>query len=505
MTIIYASSAGSGSKSGSSVSNALPVTSLDKAIQLAGTGGTVKMLADQGAYTISSGIPIAHGGSSRAPVKIIGVDSAGHEMNIQVNGARPAGYTAGMEAGNETFKLLAGANNLIFENMSFANVGTAFRAGADVRNIVIQDMAADNVGRFFEDYLSGTNASASVTGLTIRNVEVHGFSDNVIRLQYDAHNVLIENVWGDSERQQGDDIAIGIHLDGTVHDVVIRNTTMMNAQSRVSDYWNGDGFATERGVYNVTFENTTAIGNADGGYDLKSTNTTLINAIAEDNGRNFRLWGDATLTNPTGIDPHKWGGSIGGQFQIQIMSGAEVTVTGGEFADSGTATAVVANEGGSVTFNGTSFIHATGGRLTTGTGTFGIDNALVKAVSATGVYSTNGESLIGPEPSVKPCTRNPVRDSRRARGRMGRQIGRGDGEHATQRFGFRDLQRCRSVRSAQRVHQTQRVGLCRNVVAEHGGDRHSRHGGVVILGAGQRARLHERRPEQDTALRYRDQ
>ena len=266
-------------------------------------------------------------------------------------------------------------------------------------NIVIQDMAADNVGRFFEDYLSGTNASASVTGLTIRNIEVHGFSDNVIRLQYDAHNVLIENVWGDSERQQGDDIAIGIHLDGTVHDVVIRNTTMMNAQSRVSDYWNGDGFATERGVYNVTFENTTAIGNADGGYDLKSTNTTLINAIAEDNGRNFRLWGDATLTNPTGIDPHKWGGSIGGQFQIQIMSGAEVTVTGGEFADSGTATAVVANEGGSVTFNGTSFIHATGGRLTTGTGTFGIDNALVKAVSATGVYSTNGESLIGPEPS----------------------------------------------------------------------------------------------------------
>ena len=63
MTIVYVSPVGSGSKSGSSVSNALPVTSLDKAIQLAGAGGTVKMLADQGAYTITSGISIAHGGT----------------------------------------------------------------------------------------------------------------------------------------------------------------------------------------------------------------------------------------------------------------------------------------------------------------------------------------------------------------------------------------------------------------------------------------------------------
>ena len=269
MAVIYISPTGSGSKSGASVSNALPVTSLDKAIQLAGAGGTIKMLADEGAYDIASGISIAHGGTARAPVKIIGVDSAGHEMNVQINGTRPAVYVEGMAAGNETFKLLSGANNLVFENMNFANVGSAFRAGADIKNIVIQDMEADNVRHFFEDYVSGTATSASVSNLTIRNVEVHGFSKSVIRLQYDSHNVLIDNVWGDSERQDGDDIAIGIHLDGTVHDVVIRNTTMMNAQSSANDYWNGDGFATERDVYDVTFENTTAVGNADGGYDLE--------------------------------------------------------------------------------------------------------------------------------------------------------------------------------------------------------------------------------------------
>jgi hypothetical protein len=56
-------------------------------------------------------------------------------------------------------------------------------------------------------------------------------------------------------------------------------------------YWNGDGFTTELGTYNILFENTMASNNTDGGYDLKSTGTTLINA--EDNFRNFRVWTDA--------------------------------------------------------------------------------------------------------------------------------------------------------------------------------------------------------------------
>ena len=52
----------------------------------------------------------------------------------------------------------------------------------------------------------------------------------------------------------------------------------------------------------------------------------------------------------------------------------------------------MANEGGIATFNGTSFIHATGGRLTIGSGIFGIDATLVDTVTPTGVYSTNGET-----------------------------------------------------------------------------------------------------------------
>jgi serralysin len=390
MSTIYVSPTGSGTGTGLTAGNALSATQLNKAISLAGPGGTVMMLADQGAYNINGSIAITHGGLVGAPVTVMGVDSAGHAQNIVINGTRPADYAAGNPPGNEIFKLFAGADNLVFENMTFNNVSLAFRACADISNITVQHMTADNVRHFFEDYASGTATTATVSGLTIQDVDVHGFSKAVIRLQYDTHDVVIRDVYGDSEHQDGDGIAMGIHLDDTVHHVSIIDSTMENAIATNNTYWNGDGFTTERGVYDVTFQNCVARGNADGGFDLKSTGTKLIDCIAEDNGRNFRLWGEATLINPTGLDPHKVGGS-GGQYQIQILNGAKVTVTGGQFTDSGSSTVVVVNDGGvSITFNGTDFVHADGGKMKEGTAIFGLDPALIHTVTATGTYSTDG-------------------------------------------------------------------------------------------------------------------
>ena len=57
---------------------------------------------------------------------------------------------------------------------------------------------------------------------------------------------LMEDVLGDSERQDGDNFAIGIALEDTVHDVVLRHVTMMNSHDSTNEYWNGDGFTTER-------------------------------------------------------------------------------------------------------------------------------------------------------------------------------------------------------------------------------------------------------------------
>jgi serralysin len=402
MADIYVSPTGSGDHSGSSAANALPFGSVNLAIDLAGPGGSVMMLADKGVYNVSTPENIFNGGTASAPVTVMGVDSAGNAMNIVINGTRPD-YVSQTEPGNEIFKLLSGADNLVFKNMTFNDVSSAFHAGADISNVTVENMTANNVRFFFEDLASGTNNTATISGLTIRDVDIHGFSKGAIRLQYDTHGVTIEDVLGDSMHQDGDGIAMGVHLEGTVHDVMLIRTTMENAVSSGNDYWNGDGFATEGGVHNVTFQDCVARGNADGGFDLKSSGTTLINPLADDNGRNFRLWADATLTNPTGLDPHSQGGTLGGQLQIQVLNNATVTVTGGFFSDSGSDTIVVDTNGGkAIHFSGTQFFHALGATLTTLANSTGMDGSVLHSVTATGHWSTNGWFLMGVSAGTAP-------------------------------------------------------------------------------------------------------
>ena len=400
MATIYVGPIGSGDGSGSSSTNAMTFELIDTAIVLAGPGGTVMMLADHGVYQTTAPLMISHGGIDGAPITIKGVDSFGSPMDVQILGTRAPIYVPKMlDIGNEVFTLTSGADNLVFDGFDFANTGTAFRLGADIRNITIQNMEGDNVRCMVQDKALDPAASATVTGLTVRDVDVHGFSVGVVTLRYDTSNVIIERVIGDSEYQDKDGIAIGIHLDGTVHQVLIKDTTMMNCIS-TGNYYNGDGFATERGVYGITFENCIATGNGDGGFDLKSTATTLINAVSEDNARNFRLWGEIELINPIGIDPHKRGGS-GGQLQIQVLDGANVTVTGGHLVDAGSLTRVVSNSStGTITFNDTHVVDA--GVLTVGSNIFGLDPALILHVTATGIFSADGETYLNqiPDPVV---------------------------------------------------------------------------------------------------------
>ena len=352
----YISPTGAGDKSGSSLDNAAPIGALDAQIVKAGAGGEVLLIADAGTYNIAGTIPVSHGGADGLPVTIRGIDHLGNAMAAQFSGTRPVDWHAGDAAGNELFKLGSGANHLAFQDIDISNVGTAFRASADIADITIQQDDGHNVRRFFEDLAS--SGTASVTGLTIRDVTVTGFSREAIRLQYDTHDVLIDNVHGDMAGEVGDDLPEGVHLDGTVHNVLISNTTMANVQSvgSGSTYLNGDGFATERGVYSVQFENTAATGNSDGGYDLKSTDTVLIGAVASENGRNYRLWGDITMSDSVGLNP-VWRGGSSEQNQVWIAAGAHVTIADSAFADAGSRTKVFSSEG-SLVLAGVQVVHA---------------------------------------------------------------------------------------------------------------------------------------------------
>ncbi|WP_119300553.1 calcium-binding protein [Dongia deserti] len=336
MATIYVSPTGSGLRNGSSIENAATLSSLNKHIQAAGPGGEVLLIADQGAYQQNTQIAITAGGTEGAPVTIRGIDSYGNPMAAEIVGSRSAGWTYGMSEGNELFRLLSGADNLVFEDLSVRNFGNGvFRAGADISNLTIRDVDASNVGRFFENYVSGTATSATVSGLTIQDVDVAGYSRGVIRLQYDTRDVLIDNVIGDSQRTYGGLYVSGIALDGTVHDVLISNTKMKNnfGQGTATEYWNGDGFVTERGVYNVRFENTMASGNTDAGYDLKSSNTTLVNVTAEGNNRNYRFWSTSiTLEDSVSLNPTRYGGTSH-TVHVWLAENANATVDGLTFSD----------------------------------------------------------------------------------------------------------------------------------------------------------------------------
>lgn len=354
MTTRYISPTGSGDKSGSDVANAASIGSLNAQIIKAGAGGEVLLIADAGVYKTTNIIPVSAGGVAGAPVTIRGVDYLGNPMAAEFTGTRPVDWHAGDAAGNEMFKLGTGANHLVFQDIGVSNVGTAFRVSGDIADLMIQQVEVDNASRFFENYAS--SGTATIAGLTIRDVDVTGFSRNAIRLQYDTHDVLIENVRGDMAGQVGDGLPAGIHLDGTVHDVVIRDTTMANVQSIGSGYLNGDGFATERGVHGVRFENTTARGNSDGGYDLKSTDTALDGVVSAENARNYRFWGEATMTGSVGLNP-VWRGGSSEQNQVWVAAGARVSIADSAFTDAGSRTKVISSLG-ALTLDDVQVFHA---------------------------------------------------------------------------------------------------------------------------------------------------
>jgi serralysin len=340
MRVFYISPTGSGSHSGSSAANAGTIYDLPKFIAAAGAGDEVRLLADQGAYKVTKQITIAAGGAAGAPVTIRGATSDGVAMAATIVGTRATAWTPGLSEGVELFRLVAGADHLTFADLATKNMGNGvFRIGADLEDLTINRVAATNVSRFIENNVSGSATTASVNGLWVEDVTVAGYSQNAIKLKYNSRNVMLKNVVGDSQKQNGGLVVSGVALDGTVHDVTMDHVTMRNNYGRgaAGDYWNGDGFVAERGTYNLTFRDTVATGNTDSGYDIKGNNVTLIRASASDNTKNFRLWGAESVTMTDSVSNHpRYFGGTGKPSHFQAASGANVTLDNFRYFDSST-------------------------------------------------------------------------------------------------------------------------------------------------------------------------
>ena len=355
----YVAPSATGAGDGSSWADAGELADVPDLLDQLPAAGEIWLRADTGPYEVSGSLRITASGVDGAPVVVRGVDAEGAPLPAVLQGSRTTPYDPDGESGGDVFSLRGGASHLAFRDLALENVDNAFLAAGDVTDVVIADVSATNVRRFFENTKSDEEPSANVSELVIRNVTVTGFSKRVVRLRYESNDVLLEDVVGDSQQQDGDDFAIGVHLEDEVHDVMLRRVSMSNTRDSLHEYWNGDGFATERGVHDITFEDTTATGNTDAGYDLKSSATTLVNAVASDNKRNFRFWADDLVARDcVGEDPLKRGGSSS-QAQVWLGEDAQVLLEGCSLSDDDPETVVfVLESGAQLTMDGGDIEHA---------------------------------------------------------------------------------------------------------------------------------------------------
>ena len=356
-----------GSGDGSSLETAAPYAALGDLVGAVGAGGTVYIIADRGEYSDWDTAIIGAGGAANAPVSIRGVDSNLRSAKPVIKGERkswrrPGGQGSAVNAvdfgGNTAMQFHGRAAHLHFSSLSFVNVGRIFDfSGHRASGITVEDVSFFNVRDGFF-----TDEGSILTNVVLRSFSGIGFSKKGIRMHGKSRNWLIENCELDSGWQFGDNFAVGVELNDTARDLLIHGGYTINCfDTQDGDperYWNADGVASERGNRNIEIVDHKSSGHSDGGYDLKSENTTLTRCVASDNKRNYRIWG-GTGSNPIqlvdcqSIAPRSRGGS--GDAAHLWMAGANdgtrassAIFRGGSMRDTNPGSAAVYTDGDGV-------------------------------------------------------------------------------------------------------------------------------------------------------------
>ena len=311
-----------GDGTGEDINNPGSLSLLNAFIGSVGAGGEVHIIADQGAYNFSTSggattfgpITINQGGTVGNPVVIKAVTSADVEITNDdtANYARFTGQrtswtlpgdsetvtdVGSWTIGGTVFVLASGADYLTFKKIYFDRHQVCFDAdSAGTTGITIDYCYGYNLRRFWDGTESGSGPTHVDT--TISNCDFVGYSKALIRFAGNSSGITIDSCIANGGRQSGDDFSRFLQFDGTAHDYTVVDCVARNhVEENGAGYWQGDSFEDNNGCYNGTYTRCEAYGNADGGFDLKSDNTTLTDCIAEDCRRNFRLWGNPmTLT-----------------------------------------------------------------------------------------------------------------------------------------------------------------------------------------------------------------
>ena len=365
---MYIAPAGSGSRDGSSWAHAADLADLPELAAAMPTGGSIVLRNDAGhSYLITRPLDVQSGGTAESPLVVTAGSPTGGRAAAVLVGDRAAPWRKGAPPGGEALRLGRGADHVLLLDLHCQDLGTCVRVRADVTDLRLERVSGDNVRRFLEDLASQDGSTATIEGLVVRQLSVTGFSKGVLRLQYDTSHVLLEDVTGDSERQDGDDFAIGVHLDDSAHDVTVRRVTMRNSQD--TDGRRSTGTATDS---RLSAGCTTCTSSTPSPPAAPTPATTS----SRRRQRCYALWRQATSATTASGRPtaRPWstaaarsrgsGGGSGSQAQVHVTTGARVRLQGCAFVD-GDAHSVVfdVEEHADITMSSGSIVRSRTSRL----------------------------------------------------------------------------------------------------------------------------------------------
>lgn len=323
---VHVTPAGAGAADGSDWANAYPATQLQTAVNDLPAGQTVYL--GSGTYT-NGNLIINSSGSEGAPKRIIGVDTGDGFPLFQ------GVYVVDSQSGASFLRFPGAAHYWEIKNLRFRNYryvldmslsGTTF----DLRsNLVFENLAMDSI----EDGLRIRNA----TQILIKNCTAIRYTKKAFRIglytSFMTYDGCSTDCNGGDDSFPARSIPVGFGGDDTNGNPLIHDITFVDCSSRNNrfqqssgSYWNGDGFSTERGTYNIHHIRCSSFDNHDGGYDHKATNTTFQDCIALGNKIGFRHWaGGGVYENCLSAYNKKRGGTSSSEALWISGNGGELT------------------------------------------------------------------------------------------------------------------------------------------------------------------------------------
>lgn len=315
---------GSGTEDGSSWANALPQEQIAPMVDSIAAGD--RLLLGSGSYTIPS-ITINSSGVDGSPKGLVGVDTGGGLPLFQGD------FDVNDNASSHFISFPGAAHYWEIKNLRFKDqpfVITLNRSGTTDTlrtNLLFENLHFDTI----EDAIRLYNAS----DVLVKDCTVVRHTKKAFRIGDYTSFITFDTCFTDCN--EGDpnfpsrSIPNGFALDSTdgepiIHDITFKDCIANNNgySQGGSAYWNGDGFSSERGAYNIFYIRCKAFGNNDAGFDNKASYVTYQDCVSAGNSRGFRHWADnGQMFNCVAAYNLKKGGS-GSSYGIWISGSSGV-------------------------------------------------------------------------------------------------------------------------------------------------------------------------------------